>query len=180
MFQKGAAVSRTMRTARAAGEPAGALSARDAAVARPVTEFVGALNRGDVDAAVAWLAPGALHHGAISNYTPDGVRVLFTMLREVFPDLRLSIVDQRVEGHRVISRIAAYGTHTGSYLGRPPTGEAVAWVSTDIAEVDGPRREADGDEVIESDYWRILKRFWDLWSDPELFKRIGFMPAIAC
>jgi predicted ester cyclase len=147
---------------------------RDAAdLAVPVVAFVDAVNRGDLDAAVEQLAPGALHYGRISNYRPEGVRVLFGMLRTVFPDLRLDIREQRVEGSRVITRIVGTGTHTGSFLGKPPTGRPIAWQSVDIAEVG----ELDG---ADTSYYKILKRFWDLWGDPSLWREVGFVPAIMC
>jgi predicted ester cyclase len=145
----------------------------DVDVARPVVEFVSAVNRGDLDAAIAQLAPDALHHGRVANYRPEGVRVLFTMLREVLPDLRLDIRELKVEGNRVITRIVASGTHTGSYLGKPPTGRPVVWESTDIAEL-GYHKEA------EIDHWKVLKRFWDVWNDPQLWKELGVIPGIMC
>jgi predicted ester cyclase len=142
-------------------------------ITRPVVAFVDAVNRGDLDAAVDELAPGALHYGRISNYRPEGVRVLFGMLRTVFPDLRLDIRDLSVDGDRVTTTIVATGTHTGSFLGKPATGQPVAWQSIDVAEV-GELDGADGS------YWKILRRFWDLWGDPSLWRDIGFVPAIMC
>lgn len=143
------------------------------AAARPVLAFVDAINRGDVDGAITELAPDALHFGRISNYRPEGVRVLFTLLREVFPDLRLNIRELSVDGNRVTSRIVATGTHTGSFVGKPATGRSVTWQSVDVAEV-GEHEGAD------ASYWKILKRFWDLWNDPNLWHEIGFIPAIMC
>jgi predicted ester cyclase len=140
---------------------------------RPVVAFVDAVNRGDLEAAVDELAPDALHYGRVSNYRPEGVRVLFGMLRTVFPDLRLDIRDLAVDGNRVTTRIVATGTHTGSFLGKPATGQPVAWQSVDVAEV-GELDGADGS------YWKILRRFWDLWGDPSLWRDIGFVPAIMC
>jgi predicted ester cyclase len=138
-------------------------------ITRPVVEFLEAINRGDVDAAVERLAPDALHHGRISNYHPEGVRVLFGLLRTVFPDVRFDIREMRIDGNRVITRIVATGTHTGSYLGKPPTGRPVVWESIDISEVDdsGPAP-------------RIIRRHWDLWGDPALWEEIGFTPAMMC
>jgi len=179
-------VTEIVKTRCAADEPEPMLDAETTACVRPIVEFVRGVNAGDIDHAVAQLAPQALHHGAVSNYTPDGVRVLFTMLREVFPDLYLDIREQHVVGTRVVSRIVATGTHTGSYLGKPATGQPVAWESVDIAEVEERGATAHGTPEVESggtldsDYRRVLKRFWDLWSDPELFKRIGFRPGIMC
>jgi len=135
-------------------------------VTGPVNAFFEAINEGDVDAALAVIEPGSLHHGRVSNYRPDGVRVLFNMLREVFPDLQLDVRDQRVEGRRVVSRIVATATHTGSFLGKPPTGRPLAWESTDIAEV------GEGGTVV--------NRWWDIWGDPALWREIGFTPALMC
>lgn len=155
---------------------------REALVARPVIEFLDAVNRGDLDAAVAQLAPGALHHGRISNYRPEGVRVLFGMVRTVFPDLRLDIGEMKVTGNRVVTRVIGTGTHAGSYLGKAPTGRLVVWESVDIAEVE-VRNAAEVETHFEADaspWSKILKRFWDLWNDPKLWKDIGFIPAIMC
>lgn len=143
------------------------------AMIRPVLAFADAINRGDVDAAVAELAPTAVHYGRISNYQPDGVQVLFTMLRTVLPDLRLDIREMTVSGTRITSHIVATGTHTGSFLGKPATGRSLTWNSVDLAEVG----ELDG---ADASYWKLLRRFWDLWADPELWKEVGFTPAIMC
>jgi len=145
----------------------------DREVAHAVNAFVDAVNHGDIDAAVAQLAPDALHHARITNYRPDGVRLLFSMLRDVFPDLKLTVVDQQVDGRRVVSRIVATGTHLGSFLGKPATGEPMVWQSVDIAEI-------DTDFETDATYGKILKRFWDLWGDPALWKKIGFIPAVMC
>ena len=126
-------------------------------VTKPVVEFVAAINRGDLDGAIAQLTPDHLHHGKVSNYRPEGVRVLFTLLREVMPDLRLDIREMTVDGNRVISRLVATGVHTGSYLGKEPTGRPVAWQSVDIAEIKPGLREND---------WRIDERFWFLLLEP--------------
>jgi predicted ester cyclase len=145
----------------------------DLDLAQPVLDFVAAINDGDLDAAIDQLDPGALHHGRVSSYRPDGVRVLFSMLRQVFPDLRLDIREMKVDGNRVVSRIAATATHTGSFLGKPPTGKPVAWESVDIAEVESePQPDAD--------HTRIVSRIWNIWSDSTLWEEIGFKPALMC
>lgn len=141
----------------------------DARTAHAVHAFVAAVNRGDLDDAIGQLAPGALHHGRVSNYRPEGVRLLFSMLRDVFPDLQMTIGDQQIDGHRVISRIVATGTHTGSFLGKPATGEPMVWQSVDIAEIE-----------TDAACGRIVKRYWDVWGDPALWTKIGFIPAAMC
>jgi predicted ester cyclase len=48
-----------------------------------------------------------------------------------FSDVDMRIVELVAEGDRVVSRFACSGTHTGSWLGHPPTGRRF----TDVAEV---------------------------------------------
>lgn len=154
----------------------------DDELTRPVFAFLDAVNRGDLDAAVAQLTPDALHHGRISNYRAEGVKVLFNMMHEVFPDLRFAIEDIRVEGSRVISRVVGTGTHTGTYLGKPPTGKVVVFESVDIAII-APVDVVEVETEFEADanpFRRIGERFWDLVNDPELWESLGFVPGIMC
>lgn len=139
-------------------------------VQRPVVNFLAAVNSGDLDAAVSWLASDAVHHGRISNYRPEGVKVLFALMRGVLPDLRLELRDVRVDGDRVISRVVGTGTHTGSYLGKRPTGRPIVWESVDIARIG---RTTDGTTTIK-------ERHWDVFNDPYAWQEIGFIPAIMC
>lgn len=135
-----------------------------------VEGFVRAVNDRDLDGAIALLAPDAVHRGRISHYRPEGVRVLLNLLVGVLPDLRLDVVDQRVEGDRAVTRVVGTGTHTGSYLGKRPSGRPIAWESVDIARVG---RRPDGSVAI-------LERYWDIYSDVRVWQEIGFIPAIMC
>jgi predicted ester cyclase len=140
---------------------------------RAVHEFAAAINRGDLDSAVEQLTPDALHVGRVSNYRREGVRLLFDLLLDVLPDLQLDVRSTKIDGNRVISRIVATGTHTGSFLGKPATGNPMVWESIDIAEI-------ESEPVAELGYGRISGRVWDVWGDPELWRQIGFIPAAMC
>jgi hypothetical protein len=48
-----------------------------------------------------------------------------------FSDVDMRIIELVAEGDRVVGRFACSGTHTGSWLGHPPTGRRF----TDVAEV---------------------------------------------
>jgi predicted ester cyclase len=173
-------MSEVLLTKTYSGEMAFTGKATEAELVQPILEFVAAINRNDLDAAVALLTPDHLHHGRVSNYRPEGVKVLFTLLRSVLPDLRLDIRDMRVQGNRVISRIVSTGVHTGSYLGKEPTGRPVAWQSIDIAEITSTGTPEINPIGIRENDWRISKRWWDLFNDPSLWREIGFFPAIMC
>lgn len=129
-----------------------------------VARFVRAINDGDLRAAFDRVAPYAIHRTRASRCDHDSSRQLFATLLRVFPDLDLQIRDQTVDGDMVVSRVLATGTHLGSFLGRRPSGLVVAWQSVDTAEVD-------------PDHAWVVRRHWDLWTSPELFGVLGFIPA---
>ena len=69
--------------------------------------------------------------------TPDkaGVRVLYTRLREAFPDFRPEIRWQTVEGDLVTTYKIYHGTHLGEFLGVPPTGRTIQFETVDAMRV---------------------------------------------
>jgi steroid delta-isomerase-like uncharacterized protein len=52
-----------------------------------------------------------------------------------FPDLRAEIKDCFGDGDRVAVRLVFHGTHTGEFLGLPPTGRSVSYDSNEIYRV---------------------------------------------
>ena len=55
----------------------------------------------------------------------QGTLELFTMLRTVFPDLRITVEDIVAEGDKVVSRGTFSGTHKGEFMGIAPTGKQI-------------------------------------------------------
>ena len=55
----------------------------------------------------------------------EGIRLAFQAFQEAFPDTRHEIHDLIAEGDRVVARISAWATHTGTILGIPATGKEV-------------------------------------------------------
>ncbi|MDH3601605.1 MAG: ester cyclase, partial [Candidatus Tectomicrobia bacterium] len=66
-----------------------------------------------------------------------------------FPDLQITIEDQRSEGNTVVSRYTARGTHRGVYHGIAPTGKAVTYTVITMHGI------ADG-QIAEG--WRVVDR----------------------
>jgi steroid delta-isomerase-like uncharacterized protein len=56
----------------------------------------------------------------------DGFKQLVTMYRTAFPDLKVPIEQQLVEGNVVVTRWTARGTHGGDLQGMAPTGKSIA------------------------------------------------------
>jgi len=64
-----------------------------------------------------------------------GTRALIRGLRDMFPDLKLTIEDLSVEGDKVWIRMRAKGTNLGSIMGKPPTGKQMEIDVFDICRV---------------------------------------------
>ena len=63
-----------------------------------------------------------LHHPLVQRGRA-GYRAAVDALRAGFPDLREEILDIVAEDDRVVVRYMERGTHTGDFLGMPPTGK---------------------------------------------------------
>ena len=60
-----------------------------------------------------------------------------------FPDLHRTVDDVVAEGDKVVARQTMRGTHTGKYLGIPPTGRKVTFTAIGIYRIkDGKIAEA--------------------------------------
>jgi predicted ester cyclase len=53
------------------------------------------------------------------------IHFLQNILRTGFPDLSVEILDQVAEGDLVTTRKAIHATHSGDFMGIPPTGKKV-------------------------------------------------------
>jgi len=69
----------------------------------------------------------------------EGARRHVLGVRDVYPDLHVTIEQQIAEGDWVVSRITARGTHQGAWLGMNPTGKALEFTGVNIDKVVGGR-----------------------------------------
>ena len=72
-----------------------------------------------------------------------------------FPDLQTTIEDLIAEGDKVAIRQTWRGTHTGVFLGIPPTGKQVTFTSTEFYRVSGGKL---AEEWIELDMLGLLQQ----------------------
>jgi steroid delta-isomerase-like uncharacterized protein len=80
-------------------------------------------------------------HTTQPGTSPDkeGVRKLYTYLREAFPDFHAEIHWQLADGDRVTTFKTYYGTHEGTFLGVPSTGRAIHFETVDVMRVQNGR-----------------------------------------
>jgi len=107
-------------------------------------------NKGNIGAVDDFLADSFVNHSVPPGLPPDreGVKQLFTMFREAFPDFHAVIHDQIAEGDEVVTRKTFFGTHQGEFLGIPATGKEV---SIDLIEI---LRIADDGKIQE--HWNVV------------------------
>lgn len=125
--------------------------------------FVEILNTGNVAKADAFYAPNFTHHLAVPGLPPGlaGFKALVTSVCAAFPDVHVTIDDMMADGDKVIVRDTARATHTGAFLGIPPTGQQVVWTEIHI------HRVADG-KIAE--HWAELNMLG-------LLQQLGAVPA---
>ena len=64
-----------------------------------------------------------------------GYKQLVRAWREGFPDMRETIGDLIAEGDKVVGRFTIDATHTGNFLGIPPTGRKIRISGIDIVRI---------------------------------------------
>lgn len=65
----------------------------------------------------------------------EGLGAQMDMLYKAFPDLKIRIADMVAEGNKVVVRFEAPGTHTGDFMGIPPSNAKVVWKGLVMYEV---------------------------------------------
>ena len=100
------------------------------------------------------LQPGA-------DYGIEGSKQSVLMLRAAFPDITYTVEDLIAEGDKVVARWNAQGTHTGEFMGIPPTNKPVRFSGIEIIRV------VDGQAVEE---WEELDRLG-------LMTQLGVIPS---
>lgn len=84
-------------------------------------------SQGKLEVADELFDPNFIGHAPGNQLTrgPEGVKKLVADWRSGVSDMHLDIHAQHAEGSRVATRFTGIGTHTGPWLGVPPTGKEV-------------------------------------------------------
>lgn len=121
------------------------------------------LNEGDVSGYMRMYAPDCAFHGYPPDVSPDcsGVAQFYTALVEAFPGAQVAPADVVTEGDRVAVRYTLTGTHTGTFLGAPPTGKAIS---------------VEGITILRFEGGKVAER-WNRLDELTLLTKIGALPA---
>ena len=95
------------------------------------------------------VAPAYVNHNPYAEPGLDGVKTLFGAMLTGVPDLTVHVEDvfASADGTRVVGRYRYEGTHTGTFLGSPATGNPFRMRSIDIWLVEGGRFVEHWDEL---------------------------------
>jgi len=123
-----------------------------------------AINQGNISAIDELLIPDFVEHEELPPGIPSGreaPKVLFTMLRSAFPDLKATIEHLIAEGDEVVLHMTWTGTHEGEFMGIPPTGKRISINVIDILGL------AEGKFV----------EHWGVMDSMAMMQQLGVIPA---
>ena len=117
---------------------------------------------GDFAIAEEIVAEDCVYHNGPPDILPgpEGVKEWAIMIRNGFPDIRITAEDFVAEGDKVAGRVDAEGTHNGEFCGVPPTGKTVTFSGINIMRI------ADG-KIVEH---------WVQYDTMGIMQQIGAIP----
>jgi steroid delta-isomerase-like uncharacterized protein len=132
------------------------------ALVRQLVEKV--INQGNIKLVDELLRPDFVEHEELPPGIPPGreaPKVLFTVLRSAFPDLKATIEHLIAEGDEVVFHMTWTGTHQGEFMGIPPTGKSISINVIDILGI------AEGKFV----------EHWGVMDSMAMMQQLGVVPA---
>jgi steroid delta-isomerase-like uncharacterized protein len=134
------------------------------AISRQIVEE--AFNKGNVDVLDEIVSQDIVFHdpGAPPNMAPgrEGLKQMVLGYRIAYPDIKVTIEDEIVEGDKVVTRWSARGTNEGEMMGMPPTGKETQVTGITIDRI-------EGDQIVES---------WTNWDTLGLLQQLGVVPEL--
>jgi C-1 hydroxylase len=122
-----------------------------------VRKAIEAINKKDLSLLDDLVAPNYFDH--VAKQGQELIKQFIVMLYKGFPDYHATIEDIIAEGDKVWARVTYTGTHTGEYLGFPPSGKKISYNSVTI------KRVVDG-KMVEG---------WTVNDMLDFFKQIGMI-----
>ncbi len=102
-----------------------------------VARYVYATNMQNLDDFDKYVDPNFVDHDPIPGQKPGivGLKEAYTFFSSAMPDSWYTFEDLIAENDMVVGRGVIKGTHTGSFMGIPPTGKTISWTGTRLFRV---------------------------------------------
>lgn len=65
----------------------------------------------------------------------EGMKEHIAAVRQTYPDLKMTVIQQYSDGDYIISEFIVEGTHKGEWLGMKPTGKKLTFTGVDVDKV---------------------------------------------
>jgi predicted ester cyclase len=94
-------------------------------------------NSNDLDRLIEVVSEDLLTPNIMPGIPPglEGAKTAHQIMLAGFPDYQTVIEDILAEGDKVAARIKMMGTHTGEFMGIPPTGKQISFTGIYIARI---------------------------------------------
>lgn len=125
-----------------------------------MSRFLEASVASDPTAFKALMAPDFVAHVTGGPKSRDGFVQHMSYFNMAFNDMNITVADLITDGEKVVARTTWRGTHTGDFMGLPPTGKQIE-IEAYIVE-----RLRDGKTV----------EHWSLFDQLTMLQQLGLVP----
>jgi steroid delta-isomerase-like uncharacterized protein len=125
---------------------------------RLIEEFI---NKNNPAVADELFADDFVNHASSLGLTPDreGLKQMIAVFHQGFPDYHLTTEDTIGENDKVVERVRMTGTHTGEFMGIPPTNKKIDVDSISIVRIEAGK----------------VKERWNVVNQQEFRRQLGLM-----
>ncbi|MDX1547523.1 MAG: ester cyclase [Rhodothermales bacterium] len=95
------------------------------------------LNQGDLEGYLALYSDAAVLHGYGLPPGKESIRAYYQAVLDAFPDAHVVLEDVLEDEDRAAARYTMTATHTGAFMGHPPTGRSVTLPGLSILRFEG-------------------------------------------
>ena len=108
-------------------------------------------------------ATNFIDHSPFPGTTPDreGIKQFIKIIRDAFPDIKLTIEDLIAESDKVVERLTVTGTNKGEFMGITPTGKQITVPVITINRL-------AGDKIVER---------WSISDQLAMMQQLGVIPS---
>lgn len=126
---------------------------------RIYAEFI---NQGNETVFDELVDPDVVENEEAPGFEPnfEGVKQFFSMFRSAFPDLHFQVDEMFAAGDKIVAQVTITGTHQGTFMNMPPTGNKISYKAIDIF------RLVDG-KVVEH---------WGIGDNAKMMQQLGVVP----
>lgn len=124
-----------------------------------------AINGGNLELIDELVAEDFVDHEEAPGLEPnrEGLKKFFAMMRTAFPDLKIDVEFMLADGDKVAAYLTMSGTHSGEFMGMPPSGKKFSIPTVDIV------RFADGKAAEHWGVTDVLTMMQQLGVGPSMF-----------